>query len=90
VDTAGAKQPDNMAELLSMVFDDDDETCVTAMYSVCDIVLQLKQKPHEGRVYNKEKEDLQEYVSHKIGCCALAVTPVTLSDVEGCVQVASL
>jgi hypothetical protein len=47
-----------------MVFDDDDETCVTAMYSVCDIVLQLKQKPHEGRAYNKEKEDLQEYVSH--------------------------
>eukprot|EP00775_Hariotina_reticulata_P007133 gene7133-7348_t len=50
-----------MAELLSMVFDDDDETCVTALYSVCDVVLQLKQKPHEGRAYNKEKEDLQEY-----------------------------
>lgn len=28
-------------------------------------VLQLKQKPHEGRQYDKAKEDLQEQVSSK-------------------------
>ncbi len=52
-----------MAELLSMVFDDDDEGCVTAIYGVRDVVLQLKQRPLEGREYNQDKEDLQEYVS---------------------------
>lgn len=49
--------------LLSMLFDDDDETAVTALFQVGDQVLQLKQKPNEGRVYDKDKEDRQEYVS---------------------------
>lgn len=48
--------------LLSMLFDDDDETSITALYQVGDQVLQLKQKPNEGRVYDKDKEDRQEYV----------------------------
>lgn len=38
-------------------------------------VLQLKQKPHEGREYNKEKEDKQEHVSTRMECACLPGTP---------------
>ena len=48
--------------LLSMIFDEDDDTTVTALFQVGDQVLQLKQKPTEGRVYDKDKEDRQDYV----------------------------
>lgn len=79
-----------------MLFDDEDEEYVSALFQVGDQVrqtlraqlagarvsarvgaatdasltlqlfqqvLQLKQKPHEGREYDKEKEDRQEHVS---------------------------
>lgn len=91
--------------LLTMLFDDEDENYVSALFQVGDQVrcwvsgwhvgvavtvfgsccchqacqaalevthavahgavqvLQLKQKPHEGRLYDKAKEDLQEQVS---------------------------
>jgi hypothetical protein len=53
--------------LLNMLFDDDDddddESSVSALFQVGDIVVQLKQRPTEGRVLDKEKEELQDYVS---------------------------
>jgi hypothetical protein len=48
--------------LLNMLFDDEDEGSVSALFQVGDIVVQLKQRPTEGRVLNKEKEELQDYV----------------------------
>lgn len=53
----------HMATILSLLFDEQDETAVSAMYQVHDVVLQLKQKPHDGRVYDKDNEALQEHVS---------------------------
>lgn len=49
--------------LLTMLFDDEDETAVTALFQVGQFVVQIRQKPHEGRVYNKDLEDKQEHVS---------------------------
>jgi hypothetical protein len=48
--------------LLNMLFDDEDEGSVSALFQVGDIVVQLKQRPTEGRVLDKEKEELQDYV----------------------------
>jgi hypothetical protein len=42
-------------------------------YNCTPQVLQLKQKPHEGREYDKEKEDRQEHVS-AVHACAQILT----------------
>ncbi|WIA10457.1 hypothetical protein OEZ85_010648 [Tetradesmus obliquus] len=47
--------------LLNMLFDDEDEGSISALFQVGDIVVQLKQRPTEGRVLDKAKEELQDY-----------------------------
>jgi hypothetical protein len=49
--------------LVSMLLDDADESVVTALFQVQDKVIQIKQRPHEGRVCDKELEEVQEKVS---------------------------
>ncbi len=49
-----------------MIMDDDGEDgAVTALFQVGPHVLQLKQRPEEGREYKKELEDAQEHVGHR-------------------------
>lgn len=53
--------------LVSMLLDDEDESVVTALFQVQDKVIQIKQRPHEGRVCDKELENAQEKVSIQFG-----------------------
>jgi hypothetical protein len=50
-----------------MLLDDEDESVVTALFQVQDKVIQIRQRPHEGRVCDKELENAQEKVRIQFG-----------------------
>lgn len=66
------------------------ESCLTWLCCECFQVLHLKQKPHEGRVYDKDKEDLQEYVSvSALKASSVAKTRPSLMFCPACTTLSS-
>jgi hypothetical protein len=49
--------------LISMVLDEDEDEAVTALFQVGRHIVQIKQRPHEGRVLDEDLEKQQDEVT---------------------------